>query len=96
MTSKFIESWHEKEPTCPGGWFMRWTVEVEEPNIEIGSSHAMIHIVEGSTNPENGKDELLLDLADAEKLREILTRAIEYGHVAEQAAIKANERSDEP
>ena len=81
----FKDSFVETEPTAPGGGSMRWTVEVEEPDIVIRSITAMVHVTEDTTaDPE--KDCLLLGLDDAERLIEALHRAIAFGRKAERIA----------
>lgn len=92
MASKpFHESWNEKEPTCPGGGRMRWTVEVEEPDREIGSTCAMISVTEDSTSPKYGQDVLLLDVENTVKLIEVLTLALFAAREAEEGA-RASEK----
>lgn len=91
----FRVTWTEDEPTCPGGGSMRWTVEVEEPNRAIGSTHAMISITEDSTNPRIGQDVIFVDVRDAERLIDALTSAVAFARDAEAKARTEEAEEDE-
>jgi len=81
-----MSSWThtEREPTCPGGGYMRYVVTVTEPNRTLGEKHAFIHVEEGSTEHDE-KDCMLLDLETARWLRARLDEALAEAERAEAA-----------
>jgi hypothetical protein len=78
----------EREPTCPGGGYMRYLVEVNEPDSDLGELHAMIGVEEGST-AHGAKDSLLMDIETARWLMVTLSEAISEAERVEERARKA-------
>lgn len=85
---EFEKTFTEKEPTCPGGGYMRWRVRVNEPDTAIGEQLAMISIDEESTTDASNKDSLLLDLDAARWLLGTLYEAIARAEAVQSKAEK--------